>query len=430
MLKARYCAVLILLLLVAFAPGSEAKEGATLSEVRLGVHPGHTRFVAELTQKVDYKISTHTDPYRVVVEIPGIAWQVSSTKTPHPHGLITAIRYERLVSAVVIELSGPAAIQGKQLIPADASHPWRLVIDLTESDPARFTSSATFAPETKATPPAVPKTVERQAPGPQLTSKTPERPKSSANPPPVSTDTRRVIVIDPGHGGIDPGAQGADGTKEKDVVFKLAKALAEKLNALGRYHAVLTRESDTYLKLSERLTFARAAKANLFISFHADSLPGHDDVQGLSVYTLSDKASDREAEAFAKRENRADIIAGVDLSSENQDVSRILIDLASRETMARSARVARAIAASLASVAPLTKNPSRRAGFKVLKNPDVPSVLIELGYLSNSTDLVRLTSEDWQVKAVDVLVTVIDQDFIQRPEGYASASALSPRERR
>jgi N-acetylmuramoyl-L-alanine amidase len=228
-------------------------------------------------------------------------------------------------------------------------------------------------------------------------------------------DARPLIVIDPGHGGIDPGAHGAGGIKEKNVVLDFAKVLDEKLLATGRYRVMMTRDDDTYVSLDDRVKFARDHQARLFISIHADSLswPYHDDasIRGATVYTLSADASDAEAARLAEQENRSDIIAGVDLTREPDAVAGILIDLARRETHVFSMRLARELVHDASDVMRLNKRPLRSAGFVVLKAPDVPSVLVELGYMSNKDDLAHLTSPAWRDKASAAMARAVDEFF-------------------
>lgn len=205
---------------------------------------------------------------------------------------------------------------------------------------------------------------------------------------------RRVVVLDPGHGGQDPGAIGVSGVQEKAITLALAQEVRRHLEATGRYRVHLTRDGDEFLPLRERVQKARRWKADLFLSLHADSI-GSTQTRGASVYTLSDTASDAESAALAARENRADIIVGVDLSHESRDVANILIDLAQRETLNRSAELAHLLVRELSQeVRMLPVRPHRFAGFAVLKAPDVPAALLELGYLSNAEDerLLRQTS--------------------------------------
>jgi N-acetylmuramoyl-L-alanine amidase len=220
---------------------------------------------------------------------------------------------------------------------------------------------------------------------------------------------------------------------EKDVTLVFAKALRAALEENGRYEVVLTREGDEALPLRARVERARVAGAALFMSLHADALPQETEVHGLSVYTLSDTASDAEAAALAQKENRADIIAGVDLSGEPEDVMQILIDLAQRQTMSQSVAFAEDLTHALRGRALLVKNAHRAAGFRVLKAPDVPSVLIELGYLSNALDLENITSDAWQrstalaiAEAVDRHFEGVDQRRAERSEGPPMQAVAQP----
>ncbi|MEQ9350934.1 MAG: N-acetylmuramoyl-L-alanine amidase, partial [Alphaproteobacteria bacterium] len=299
------------------------------------------------------------------------------------------------------DLSAPAAVSQAFLLAAADGAPDRLVIDLTVSDPASFAaaSAATAPPAAAAAAPAAP------AAGPDTaTAGLPgvQRRPIVAGP--------RVIAIDAGHGGVDPGAIGVRGTYEKSVTLAYAQALAARLQATGRYRVYLTRDQDTFLRLRDRVALARTQGADLFISLHADSNPDKG-LRGASVYTLSETASDAESAALAAKENKADIIAGIDLSSENPEVSGILIDLAQRETMNLSARFAGMLTAEMAEAVTVLRHSHRFAGFAVLKAPDVPSVLLELGYLSNREDEAQLNGADHRRAVGDALVRALDAYF-------------------
>jgi len=220
-----------------------------------------------------------------------------------------------------------------------------------------------------------------------------------------------MIIIDAGHGGVDPGTIGPDGTQEKDVVLNFAKALKARLLRSGHYDVKLTRDDDTFIMLRKRVEIARKEHGNMFISLHADSAP-EEDASGLSVYTVSEQASDTEAEALAARENKADVLAGVDLSDERKDVADILISLAERDTKNRSALVV-----SLDDKVTLLPNSHRFAGFAVLKAPDIPSVLIETGFLSNPREEKLLNTKSYRDKIVGGIATGIDAYFKQEKQG-------------
>jgi N-acetylmuramoyl-L-alanine amidase len=233
-----------------------------------------------------------------------------------------------------------------------------------------------------------------------------------------SADPRPVVVIDPGHGGIDLGAVAASGETEKQIVLDFSQALRDALEKGGKYRVVFTRTDDTFVPLADRVRIARNERAALFVSVHADSLQrGAAEVQGASVYTLSETASDAEAGRLAETENKADVIAGVDLTGEPNDVTDILIDLAQRETKSFSNQFARILVKELKAVGKLHRNPLKSAGFRVLTAPDVPSVLIELGYVSNRQDLKLLMSEAWRVRVAASLAQAIETYFTTRVAG-------------
>ena len=228
---------------------------------------------------------------------------------------------------------------------------------------------------------------------------------------PVRADGKKVIVIDPGHGGIDPGALSPRKTREKDVVLAFSKELKEIMDADGRFHVVLTRDDDRFISLKDRVGIARKEGADLFIAIHADTLRGQT-ATGTTLYTLSDKASDAESEELAQRENRADALAGIDLASQSEDVAGMLIDLAQRDSRNQASMFSKkALSYFRGNVTKMTGKPIRSAGFTVLKAPDVPSILIELGFLSNPKDEERLTSPAWRKSLARALTAAIDAQF-------------------
>ncbi|RYY41922.1 MAG: N-acetylmuramoyl-L-alanine amidase [Sphingomonadales bacterium] len=208
---------------------------------------------------------------------------------------------------------------------------------------------------------------------------------------------RPLVVIDAGHGGHDPGSTSIwGGRPEKDAALAIAKAVRDQLVASGRVRVAMTRESDRFIVLGERREIARRMKADLFISIHADSAPNSAEAHGATIYTLSDVASDRVAAQLAARENRADVLNGVDLGAENTDVSSILVDLTQRETMNVSSIFAGLLQREMSPLVQFKSTFHRFAGLIVLKAPDVPSVLIECGYMSNLDDSQKLFSKEGQ----------------------------------
>jgi N-acetylmuramoyl-L-alanine amidase len=225
---------------------------------------------------------------------------------------------------------------------------------------------------------------------------------------------RPLVVIDAGHGGFDPGAiSPTSGIKEKDVTLRIAKAIRDELLKSGRVRVALTRDDDRFLVLQERYGVARKLKADLFISIHCDSV-GSGDASGASVYTLSEVASDKEAARLASRENKADVIAGVDLGSENADVSSILIDLTQRETMNASAAFARLLGREAEPMIPLRPSFHKFASLMVLKAPDMPSVLFETGYISNPKDAAFLDSPEGRKRIAQSVERAVQVNFARK----------------
>src|SRR6202043_382761 len=231
---------------------------------------------------------------------------------------------------------------------------------------------------------------------------------------PAPPDSRPVVVIDPGHGGVDNGTQ-SGGENEKDLVLGFGLALRDRIEKSGKYRVVMTREDDTFIPLNDRVKVARNQSAALFVSIHADALPRREgDAQGATIYTLSDKASDAEAERLAEDENKADAIGGVNLTEEPTDVADILIDLAQRETRTFSNRFARLLMGEMKTNVRMHKHPLKSAGFRGLKAPDVPSGLVELGYVSNKGDLEHLVSESWRSRTVASMAQAVDAFLAKR----------------
>ena len=395
------CATAPVLLLVASTgviaslAHAEAK-AAIAQDARVAGDHERTRFIADLSKKVDVHVFALASPYRVIVDAPDVDFQMPEGIGKEKRGLITAYRYGLFApgrSRIVIDVGGPFLIDKAFVLEPRDDQPARLVVDLVPTDEKTFQAKlkeAKPAEEASAAPPPLPE------------------------PPVRAPDAKPVIVLDPGHGGIDPGTSSADGVTEKDVVLAFAKSLKAKLEATGRYEVYLTREDDTFLPLRERVEFAQKKGAGLFLSIHADYFPEQTEkATGATVYTLSEQASDEEAKELATKENFSDAIAGVALPSDSDEVvANILIDLAQRETQNRSTVFARSIVGELAGN--LHTHKMRSAGFRVLKAPDIPSVLIEIGFLSNPDDEKHLVSDAWRDRISVSLVDAIDGYFAKR----------------
>jgi N-acetylmuramoyl-L-alanine amidase len=414
--------LLAAILLVAggtLAPAPGQAQEVTAIAARVAGDDGKTRFVADLTRPVSYSVYVLPNPYRVMIDLPGVAFDLGPGSSGSGLGLVSGYRFGPLGkdrSRIVIDTTGPVLIAKSFLVKPEDGQPARLVVDLVKTDEKtlRMAHEADTAarPEAAAAPEAddpvqtataMPLPVPK--PGTEAPATAAERPA-----PAKRADGKRVIVIDPGHGGIDPGAIGIRRTKEKDVVLAFSRALRDKLRGNKNYEVVLTRDDDTFLSLKQRVKVARQNQADLFIAVHADTVRGAS-VRGATLYTVSEKASDAEAEALAQKENRADIIGGMDLGTENEEVTDILIELAQRETKNHSIFFAKKAATQLQLVTHMTGKPTRSAGFVVLKAPDVPSVLLELGYLSNKADEALLVSPKWQAQVTEAMAKAIDTYF-------------------
>jgi N-acetylmuramoyl-L-alanine amidase len=390
------------------AMSPDLPERPTASAAKIERTGPHTKLIFEISTAVDATAFVLADPDRVIVDLPQTDFLLdpeSGRLADGPHqktGLIAAYRFGQLApgkSRIVIDLRGPARLLRAACEKSDSdTHP-RLVIELTTTDRADFQAAVQIA---------------RQRFGAMAQAKQDQKAQPASAKP--------VVMIDPGHGGIDRGAM-VKGLVEKDLVFDFAKALAAKLETNGRLKVVMTRDSDSFVPLSERVRMARDGNAALFVSIHADTLSEASDVSGATVYTVSDRASDAEAERVAQKENQADAAAGLDKTEDAGDVSDILFDLTRRETRAYSHFFAHTLVDYWKVAGRLNKNPQRSAGFRVLKAPDVPSVLLELGYLSNKNDGLALNSSQWRDETSSRVAEAIEAFFSAR-ENTANAGKI------
>jgi len=375
------------------------------TDARLAGDDKQTRLVIDISHKIDMRAFTLADPYRVVIEIPQVDFQLPPNTGEHGRGIIKAFRYGLVMSGqsrIVLDLTGPVRVTKAFVLDPVDGQPARMVLDLIAVDRDTFLRATA---------------IDNHLPRPA------ERPPAHFDRAEHTTDPRPVVMLDPGHGGIDPGTRALSGELEKDLVLEFASTLRAKLEATGKYRVMMTRADDAFVELSERVRFARQQQAQLLISIHCDALArGEGEAEGATVYTLSDKASDAEAQRLADAENRADVIAGVDLAAEPDEIADILIDLAQRETKTFSAHFARNVVKEMRTAARLHKRPQRSAGFRVLKAPDVPSVLIELGYVSNARDLKQLVSESWRSRAGDAIVHAVHTYFTTRLAGRGTGA--------
>jgi N-acetylmuramoyl-L-alanine amidase len=353
-------------------------------DARVGEHSEGTRFVVELSDPVKFHVFTLSNPDRLVVDMPEVLWRLKAPPSPSGEGAVRSYRFGLFRpgnSRFVIDLNRPVSVSEPMVLPPEDGYGYRLVLDLFPTTQVAFDKTSGWPADLRA----------RELAATQLAA----LPASAATANSGPATAGKVVVIDPGHGGIDSGTIGVTGAEEKDIVLDEGKRLAKALRDRG-YKVYLTRDTDVFIPLYSRAPFARQHHADLFISLHADSNPGPD-VAGASIYTLSERGSDKEAAALAQKENQSDVIAGVDLTGDNSSVASILIDLAQRDTMNRSSRFATTVIQRMGEATDiLPREPHRSANFVVLRSPDVPAVLIELGYLSNEHDCRQMATSAWR----------------------------------
>jgi len=394
-------------------PAAAGQAGETVvTDLRVGQNAKTTRFVLDLSHRVEFRVFTLADPYRVVIDLPAVVWRLPARPLPEGRGLLAKLRYGLFkpgTSRVVLDMNGPAAVDKAFLLVPLGVYAYRLVLDLVPTSRAAFLKRAGRPDAWAASLTPVP---ARPRPG-YGTSKTAVSPLPLRKP--RRGASKPVIVIDPGHGGVDPGTTSVGGIYEKHVTLAVAREMKAQLERTGRFRVVLTRGRDIFLRLRDRVAKGRDAGARLFISIHADAIKNRR-VRGLSVYTLSERASDTEAEALAEKENKADLIAGIDLTNETPEVTNILIDLAQRESMNESVRFASLLINELRRKIRVLRRSHRFAGFAVLKAPDVPSVLLEVGFLSNRKDEKALRSKKYRAKLAAAVVRAVDGYFARVEE--------------
>lgn len=413
-MPARARLALALVLVLASPLAARAQAGASgLTAVAIGADlatgaSGTTKLTLTLSKPVEARAFVMERPDRAVIDLAEVNFQLGPEAGRKREGLVSSFRYGLFApgrSRIVVDLAQAATVGRIETVTRAKDGAVLLSIEFQRADRDAFRRAAVASDPT----PAVR--------------------KAAANPEP--SDTRPMIMVDAGHGGTDPGAIASTGVFEKDIVFGFAQALVSRLEASGRYRVRMTRDRDVFVPLSERVRLAREANADLFVSIHADSISSAPQVRGATIYTGSERATDAESAKLADRENKADAAAGTETQAGPAQVADILQELTLRETRGFSSGFAKGLRAHLSPVMEMSPKPHREAGFVVLRSPDVPSVLVELGYLSSKRDLDLLQSETWRSEVTGGMAKAIDAFFgnrttLTQPDAPRRSAAIAP----
>lgn len=387
-------------LLVPLVPAWGQQGTAALPDVidaRVTTTPQRARLILDLSGPTEFAIASLQDPNRIAIDVKAGGLKFVAPADVAGEGVVSAYTVEMAESGrarTLLTLAEPAQVQQAYVLDAVADQPARLVVDLILDTPEAFAErAAKDLAAARANQGVVPETA-------------PTEPGTHG----PATATRPLVVIDPGHGGVDNGASAPNGIHEKDITLTFARELQDVLVASGRFDVALTREGDTFLRLEERVTLARENKADLFVSLHADSFE-QQDIRGASVYTRDENATDVLDKVLAESENKRDIVAGFVAPEMRPEVVDILVDLMRRQMRRQSYMAAQAIIHQLEPSVTLRRFPVRQADFFVLQAPDVPSILVELGFLSNGKDVDNLQKSEWRERVVDALARGIADYF-------------------
>ncbi|MCI5634664.1 MAG: N-acetylmuramoyl-L-alanine amidase [Alphaproteobacteria bacterium] len=383
---------------------AKANAAVQVSDFRIGNQSDGVRVVFDMSQSVNYRVFLLDSPQRLVIDLDNTS--INNVFTGAKNQIISKTRVGKLDGnnkRVVLELARPVVVKKAFMLQPQSGKPWRFVVDAKLATAQEFKNNIgnkhIVTNDTKFVPQENKNEESWFGFGSQNNNTSGKAAKR-----------KRIIVLDPGHGGKDPGAIGAHGkTFEKNITLAMGKELQEILRRRG-YTVYLTRSTDIFIPLRQRIKIAQKYKADLFMSLHADSAQNRS-ATGLSVYTLSDKASDAEAAALAERENKADIIGGVDLGGNTKEVNDILISLSQTDSRNKSSKYATYLVKEMAKSVKLVKNTHRFAGFAVLKAPDMPSALLEMGYLSNKTEEANLKTPAYRKKLANSAASAIDKYF-------------------
>jgi N-acetylmuramoyl-L-alanine amidase len=364
-------------------------------DARVTAAPDRARLVIDLAARTEYSFVSLSGPDRLSIDVRAGTFSVPEAEgVPAGEGMVSAYAIEQVAADRVrttLTLSSPAQVQQAYVLDPFDGQPARLVVDIIPATAEEFAANVER---------------DRAAAAANVTAAVQTPPGGSE----VPSQTRPLVVIDPGHGGIDSGAETAEGVREKDIVLAFSLKLQELLVESGRFDVALTREDDTYLRLEERVALARANKADIFISIHADSFQ-QPEIRGASVYTRDENATDVLDKVLAETENKSDVIAGFTVPLMAPEVVDILLDLMRREMRVQSFAAAQAIVHQLEPSVALRRFPVRQADFFVLQAPDVPSVLVELGFLSNAADIANLMQSEWRDRTAEAIARGISTYF-------------------
>jgi N-acetylmuramoyl-L-alanine amidase len=377
-----------------------ASSSIVATEARLVEDSGRVQFLLTVSQPVPVSAFTVANPPRVVIDLPDVEFKLDPVAGQRAHGLVTAYRYGLVApgkSRVVLDTAGPVDVEKAEVRVLGSGQHAQLSVELARVDTARLQAANAHPFDLR-----------------------PSR-ADGGRPALTGLNPKPVIVIDPGHGGVDPGAVGVGGLLEKNIVMAVSWHLRAILAATGRYTVVMTRKSDIFVSLDQRLRLSRRYGADLFVSIHADAVAQNlaPHVRGATVYTLSEQASDEQARRLAEKENAADHLAGlVSAPHENGgDVRNILIDLLRQETANFSADFQSLLVGELRKSISVAREPQRSAAFKVLKQTHSPAVLLELGYMSNADDQKLMNSVEWQTQVAGTIAAAIHAFFAKRLNG-------------
>lgn len=402
-------------LVLAAAPAVAQDELPEVVAARVSTTPERARLVLDLSAVAEFALASLAGPDRIVVDVKAGTVPTIAPQAVAGQGIVssftTAMATEGRVRVEMV-LTSPAVVQQAYLLDAVGDQPARLVVDLVTTTPEDFAAraAADLANSiTRTVPEAITPAAEpssepsAEAPAVAAIQETPQTPEPAA-------ESRPLIVLDPGHGGVDNGASAPSGVHEKDITLAFALQLRDLLVASGKFDVALTRDDDTYLSVNERVDVARQNRADLLISLHADTFQ-QADIRGASIYTRDERAADILDKVLAEGETRADVVAGYLPSDAKPAVVDILVDLMRRQVRQQAYLAAGDIVKAMEPSVVLRRFPVRQADFFVLQAPEIPSMLIELGFMSNAADIENLESQKWRDRVVDAIAKGVEGYF-------------------